>query len=162
MTLRMFQHQLKHGFQVKRNFSGKLPKVPANGSELNQVWTNLIDNAIGAMAAVDEGEKILGVSTSLEPGAVLVEFTDNGPGVPQEIQGRIFDPFFTTKPVGEGTGLGLDIVQRIVRNHQGTIRPEFEAGKDSVSGAAALGTYSEGDSHASTTQDSAEFASGVS
>jgi signal transduction histidine kinase len=93
------------------------------------VWTNLIDNAIGAMGANGEGEKILTVHTVLEPGAVLVEFADNGPGIPQEIQGRIFDPFFTTKAVGEGTGLGLDIVQRIVRNHQGTIRLESKPGR---------------------------------
>ncbi|HEY4978079.1 MAG TPA: ATP-binding protein [Candidatus Acidoferrum sp.] len=129
VTLRMFQHQLKHGFEVKRKFAGELPKISANGSELNQVWTNLIDNAISAMVSMDNGEKILQVSTSLEPGTLLVEFSDNGPGIPPEIQGRIFDPFFTTKPVGEGTGLGLDIVQRIVRNHQGTIRVESKPGR---------------------------------
>jgi signal transduction histidine kinase len=81
------------------------------------------------MVSMDNGEKILQVSTSLEPGTLLVEFSDNGPGIPSEIQGRIFDPFFTTKPVGEGTGLGLDIVQRIVRNHQGTIRVESKPGR---------------------------------
>jgi signal transduction histidine kinase len=129
VTLRMFQHQLKHGFEVNRKFAGNLPKVSANGSELNQIWTNLIDNAISAMSSVPDGKKVLEVCTSLEPGAVLVEFTDSGPGIPQEIQGRIFDPFFTTKPVGEGTGLGLDIVQRIVRNHQGTIRVNSKPGR---------------------------------
>jgi signal transduction histidine kinase len=129
VTLRMFQHQLKHGFEVRRKFSGKLPKIPANGSELNQIWTNLIDNAIGAMKSADNGEKILQVCTALEPGAVLVEFVDSGPGIPEEIKGRIFDPFFTTKQVGEGTGLGLDIVQRIVRNHQGSIRVESKPGR---------------------------------
>ncbi len=128
VTLRMFQHQLKHGFEVRRKFAGNLPKIPANGSELNQIWTNLIDNAIGAMNSVAKGEKILQVCTALEPGAILVEFMDNGPGIPPEIKGRIFDPFFTTKPVGEGTGLGLDIVQRIVRNHQGTIRLDSRPG----------------------------------
>jgi signal transduction histidine kinase len=121
VTLRMFQHQLKHGFHVKRQFAGNLPKVPANGSELNQIWTNLIDNAISAMNSQPNGDKILSVRTVLEPESVLVEFSDNGPGIPQEIRGRIFEPFFTTKPVGEGTGLGLDIVQRIIRTHQGTI-----------------------------------------
>ncbi len=129
VTLRMFQHQLKHGFEVRRKFSGKLPKIPANGSELNQIWTNLIDNAISAMNSVADGEKILQVCTVLEPDALLVEFTDSGPGIPEEIRGRIFDPFFTTKPVGEGTGLGLDIVQRIVRNHQGSIRVESKPGR---------------------------------
>ena len=129
VTLRMFQHQLKHGFEVKRKFSGKLPKIPANGSELNQIWTNLIDNAIGAMNSVPNGDKVLQVYTALEPDGVLVEFMDTGPGIPPEIQGRIFDPFFTTKPVGEGTGLGLDIVQRIVRNHEGSIRVESKPGR---------------------------------
>lgn len=129
VTLRMFQHQLKHGFEVKREFAGNLPKIPANGSELNQIWTNLIDNAIGAMNSQNNGEKILRVRTVLEPEDVLVEFTDNGPGIPAEIRGRIFEPFFTTKPVGEGTGLGLDIVQRIVRTHQGSIRVDSGPGR---------------------------------
>lgn len=128
ITLRMFQHQLKHGFEVKRQFAGNLPKVPANGSELNQVWTNLIDNAIAAMNSHPNGNKILTVRTVLEPDDVLVEFTDNGPGIPSEIRGQIFEPFFTTKPVGEGTGLGLDIVARIVRTHQGNIHVNSEPG----------------------------------
>jgi signal transduction histidine kinase len=131
VTLRMFQHQLKHGFEVKREFAGNLPKIPANGSELNQIWTNLIDNAIGAMKSQPNGDKVLAVRTVLEPEEVLVEFTDNGPGIPAEIRGRIFEPFFTTKPVGEGTGLGLDIVQRIVRSHHGTIRVESQPGRTS-------------------------------
>ena len=129
VTLRMFQHQLKHGFEVKREFAGNLPKIPANGSELNQVWTNLIDNAIGAMKNQANGQKTLTVRTVHEPEEVLVEISDNGPGIPAEIRGRIFEPFFTTKPVGEGTGLGLDIVQRIVRGHHGTIRLESRPGR---------------------------------
>jgi signal transduction histidine kinase len=129
VTLRMFQHQLKYGIHVKRSFAGNLPKIPANGSELNQIWTNFIDNAISAMSAMPAGERTLEIRTSLEPGTVLVEFIDNGPGIPPEIQGRIFEPFFTTKPVGEGTGLGLDIVLRIVRNHHGTIRLESVPGR---------------------------------
>jgi signal transduction histidine kinase len=131
VTLRMFQHQLKHGFEVKKQFAGNLPKIPANGSELNQIWTNLIDNAIGAMNSQSNGEKVLTVRTILEPDDVLVEFTDNGPGIPAEIRDRIFEPFFTTKPVGEGTGLGLDIVQRIVRTHQGDIRVKSRPGETS-------------------------------
>jgi signal transduction histidine kinase len=122
VTLRMFQHQLKHGFEVKKEFAGNLPKIPANGSELNQIWTNLIDNAIAAMNSQPNGDKILTVRTVLEPDDVLVEVADNGPGIPAEIRGQIFEPFFTTKAVGEGTGLGLDIVMRIVHTHQGTIR----------------------------------------
>ncbi len=129
VTLRMFQHQLKHGIRVQRQFAGNLPKIPANGSELNQIWTNLIDNAICAMAAVPNAEKSLDIRTVLEPESVLVEIADTGSGIPPEIQGRIFDPFFTTKPVGEGTGLGLDIVQRIVRTHQGSIRVESRPGR---------------------------------
>lgn len=129
VTLRMFQHQLKHGFEVQRQFAENLPKIPANGSELNQVWTNLIDNAISAMSRQANGEKILTVRTVLEPENLLVEFVDNGPGIPPEIRDRIFEPFFTTKPVGEGTGLGLDIVQRIVRQHQGTIRVDSRPGR---------------------------------
>lgn len=131
VTLRMFQHQLKHGFEVKREYSGKLPKIPANGSELNQIWTNLIDNAISAMNSQPDGQKVLTVRTSLEPENVVVEFVDNGPGIPSEIRGKIFDPFFTTKPLGEGTGLGLDIVQRIVRSHQGTIHLDSRPGRTS-------------------------------
>jgi signal transduction histidine kinase len=131
VTLRMFQHQLKHGFEVKREFAGNLPKIPANGSELNQVWTNLIDNAISAMNSQADGEKILTVRTVLEPEDVLVDFTDNGPGIPPEIRDRIFEPFFTTKPVGEGTGLGLDIVSRIVRSHQGSVRVDSHPGRTS-------------------------------
>jgi signal transduction histidine kinase len=129
VTLRMFQHQLKHGFDVQRKFSGKLPKIPANGSELNQIWTNLIDNAIAAMRSDPDGKRVLEVCTALEPEALLVQFIDSGPGIPPDIQGKIFEPFFTTKPVGEGTGLGLDIVQRIVRNHRGTIRLESKPGR---------------------------------
>jgi len=131
VTLRMFQHQLKHGFTVKREFAGNLPKIPANGSELNQIWTNLIDNAIAAMNSQANGDKILTVRTVLEPDDVLVEFTDTGPGIPQEIRGRVFEPFFTTKPVGEGTGLGLDIVQRIVHTHQGNIQVNSRPGHTS-------------------------------
>ena len=131
VTLRMFQHQLKHGFEVRREFAGNLPKIPANGSELNQIWTNLIDNAIAAMGSQPNSEKVLTIRTALGPDDVLVEIRDSGPGVPPEIVGRIFEPFFTTKPVGEGTGLGLDIVERIVRNHQGHIRVESSPGRTS-------------------------------
>jgi len=131
VTLRMFQHQLKHGFDVQREFAGNLPKIPANGSELNQIWTNLIDNAISAMNSQTNGQKTLTVRTRLEPQNVLVEFTDNGPGIPPEIRDRIFEPFFTTKPVGEGTGLGLDIVLRIIRSHQGSIHVNSRPGETS-------------------------------
>jgi signal transduction histidine kinase len=128
VTLRMFQYQLKHGVEVKKDFAANLPRIQANGSELNQVWTNMIDNAIHSMRS-NGGPRILQIRTALEPSGVMVEIGDNGPGIPPEIQGKIFDPFFTTKKVGEGTGLGLDIVQRIVRKHKGTIRVESAPGR---------------------------------
>lgn len=130
VTLRMFQHQLKHGVQVSRQLAGNLPRIQANGSALNQIWTNLIDNALDAMTGLPKATtKVLSVRTRLEPKSLLVEIGDNGPGIPADVQSRIFEPFFTTKPVGEGTGLGLDIVQRIVRNHKGSIRVESVPGR---------------------------------
>ncbi|MGJ5814446.1 sensor histidine kinase [Paludibaculum fermentans] len=130
LTLRMFQHQLKHGFTVNRKLCGNLPRVQANGSALNQIWTNLIDNAIDAMEGMPADQpKILTVRTCLEAEGILVEIGDNGPGIPAEVQSRIFDPFFTTKGVGKGTGLGLDIVRRIVRSHRATILVNSEPGR---------------------------------
>jgi signal transduction histidine kinase len=130
VTLRMFQHQLKHGVQVTRQFDQNLPRIRANGSALNQIWTNLIDNALDAMESLPpEQPKALRVKTCLERDGILVEITDNGPGISAEVQHRMFEPFFTTKPVGEGTGLGLDIVQRIIRNHKGSIRVESNPGR---------------------------------
>jgi signal transduction histidine kinase len=116
-TLIMLNHKLKHGITVMRNFDPNLPRIPSYGSELNQVWTNLIDNAADAM----NGKGELRIRTMIEGDDVLVEFVDNGTGIPAEIQTRIFDPFFTTKPVGEGTGLGLDTVYRVVRRHRGNV-----------------------------------------
>src|SRR6202008_2774954 len=95
------------------------------GSELNQVWTNLIDNAADAM----KGKGELRIRTMREGDEVLVEFVDNGPGIPPEIQTKIFDPFFTTKPIGEGTGLGLDTAMRIVQKHHGTIEVKSKPGE---------------------------------
>ena len=116
-TLVMLNHKLKHGVTVVKNFDPNLPRIFSYGSELNQVWTNLIDNAADAM----KGKGELRIRTMREGDEVLVEFVDNGPGIPPEIQTKIFDPFFTTKPVGEGTGLGLDTVYRIVRKHRGNV-----------------------------------------
>ena len=130
VTLRMFQHQLKHGVQVTRQFDQNVPRIRANGSALNQIWTNLIDNALDAMESLPpEQPKALRVKTCVERDGILVEITDNGPGISAEVQNRMFEPFFTTKPIGEGTGLGLDIVQRIVRNHKGSIRVESNPGR---------------------------------
>ena len=103
----------------------ELPKVCAQGGELNQVWTNIIDNAIDAM----DGQGTLTIRTSRDRDCVLVEIGDTGPGIPPELQRRIFDPFFTTKEVGKGTGLGLDISYRIVvRRHHGDIRVDSQPG----------------------------------
>ncbi len=118
VTLAMLNHCLKHGVTVIREYDPHLPAILANGGELNQVWTNLIDNAISAM----HGNGELRIRTAHENELVLVEITDNGPGIPVAIQDRIFEPFFTTKGVGEGTGLGLDLVYRTVRRHHGDIR----------------------------------------
>jgi signal transduction histidine kinase len=116
-TLTIMQHKLKRGITVARDYAPNLPKVMANGSELNQVWTNLIDNAADAM----NGNGKLSIRTARENDFVLIEIADNGPGIPPEVKSRIFDPFFTTKGVGEGTGLGLDVVNRIIKNVRGQI-----------------------------------------
>ena len=116
-TLIIMHHKLKRGITVTRDYAPNLPKVMANGSELNQVWTNLIDNAADAM----KGAGTLTIRTAQENDFVLVEIADSGPGIPADVKSRIFDPFFTTKGVGEGTGLGLDIVNRIVKNARGQV-----------------------------------------
>ena len=123
-TLLMLSAKL-HGIKVVKQYDKTLPKIPAYAAELNQVWTNMIDNAAQAMG----GEGTLTIRTARDEGCVLVEIGDTGPGIPPEIQQRIFEPFFTTKPVGEGTGLGLDIAWRIVvKKHHGDIRVESVPG----------------------------------
>ncbi len=117
-TLTILGHRLKQGVTVIRDYDPNLPQVCAYGGELNQIWTNLIDNAIDAMNG--KGELRIRSKSNLD--RVLVEVGDNGPGIPPEIQARIFDPFFTTKGVGQGTGLGLDTACRIARKHHGDIR----------------------------------------
>jgi len=117
-TLTILNHKLKRGVAVERDYERVPFLVNSFGSELNQVWTNLIDNAIDAMGGKGE----LRVRTFRDDGCVVVEIADNGPGIPPEVQPHIFEPFFTTKGVGEGTGLGLDTVQRIVKKHQGNIQ----------------------------------------
>jgi signal transduction histidine kinase len=123
-TLLMMSAKL-HGVTVVKQYDKTLPKIPAYAAELNQVWTNMIDNAAQAMG----GSGTLTIRTAREDGCVLVEIGDTGPGIPPDVQQRIFEPFFTTKPVGEGTGLGLDIAWRIVVNkHHGDIRVESVPG----------------------------------
>lgn len=123
-TLIILNHKLKRGVAVERDYQPVPLMVDSFGSELNQVWTNIIDNAIDAMG----GKGRLRVRTYRENGCVVVEIGDSGPGIPPEIQPRIFEPFFTTKRVGEGTGLGLDTVQRIVKKHQGSIQVSSKPG----------------------------------
>lgn len=124
-TLLMLSAKIGPGVTVVKEYDRTLPKVPSYPGELNQVWTNLIDNAVFAMA----GEGTLTVRTALDRDQLLVEFRDTGPGVDPEIRERVFDPFFTTKPVGEGTGLGLDISWRIVVNkHHGSLHVQSVPG----------------------------------
>lgn len=124
-TLQMLAGKIGPGVRVVREFDHELPRVPAYPGELNQVWTNLIDNAVAAM----EGSGTLTVRTSRDHGRLVVDFLDTGPGVPPEIRQRIFEPFFTTKPVGQGTGLGLDISWRIVVNkHHGDLEVDSQPG----------------------------------
>jgi signal transduction histidine kinase len=125
-TLLILRHKLKAGISVRREYAPDLPKITGYGSELNQVWTNIIDNAADAL----NGQGEITLRTHHEGGWVVVEIEDNGPGIPPEIQARLFDPFFTTKPPGEGTGLGLDISYNIVvHRHQGDIKVLSEPGR---------------------------------
>jgi signal transduction histidine kinase len=124
-TLVMLAGKFGTGITVVKDYDRSLPRIPGYPAELNQVWTNLIDNAVSAM----NGTGTLTVRTARDGDRALIEFGDTGPGVPPEIRERIFEPFFTTKPVGEGTGLGLDISWRIVVNkHHGDLRVESVPG----------------------------------
>ncbi|MFE1559909.1 sensor histidine kinase, partial [Streptomyces sp. NPDC058734] len=127
-TLVMLSGKIGPGVRVVKEYDRSVPDVPAYPAELNQVWTNLIDNAVSAIAETGGGGTLT-VRTAREGDRLLVEFRDTGPGVPAEIRSRIFDPFFTTKPVGEGTGLGLDISWRIVvGKHHGSLQVESVPG----------------------------------
>jgi signal transduction histidine kinase len=122
-TLTIFGSRLEH-VTVVREFDRTLPRIYAHGSALNQVWTNLIENALDAM----KNTGVLRLRTVMELDCALVEIGDNGPGIPQQIQGRIFEPFFTTKGVGQGTGLGLDLVRKLLWNHNGSVGFESKPG----------------------------------
>jgi len=134
-TLIILRSKLKQGITLELHLADDLPQIQANGGELNQVWTNLIDNAVDAMqgegkliirSATEEGT---GEDSSAEGGQLRIEVEDDGPGIPDEIQKRVFDPFFTTKEPGQGTGLGLNTTYRIVtKQHGGTIRLESKPG----------------------------------
>jgi len=125
-TLTLLGYKLREkNINVKKSFCEGLVNVPAYVGELNQVWTNIIDNAIYALDK--EGELI--IETSCDKKSVNVKIIDNGAGIPPEIQSRIFDPFFTTKKVGEGTGIGLDLVKRIIKHHNGEIKVHSNPGR---------------------------------
>jgi signal transduction histidine kinase len=125
-TLVIMQHKLKKGVTVKREYSADLPRIEAYASELNQVWTNIIDNAVDAM----HGRGEIRVKTYEEDQRVIVEIADNGPGIPEDIRSRIFEPFFTTKAPGQGTGLGLHISHDIIVNrHHGQLNVESKPGE---------------------------------
>lgn len=122
--LTLYQNKLKHGVEIQRDY-GRIPSIACYPDELNQVWMNLIHNAIQAM---DE-KGTLSVATTHEQDWIHVSIADSGCGIPADVQRRMFEPFFTTKPPGEGSGLGLDIVQKIIRKHGGSISVESEPGK---------------------------------
>ena len=127
-TLAVLDYRLE-GVEVVRDYDPELPRVTAYGGELNQVWTNLVDNAIDAVST-SEGSGRIGLRTSCEGDRVLVEVTDDGPGIPREDRARIFEPFFSTKDVAEGRGLGLDVSYRIVvGRHGGDIHVVSEPGE---------------------------------
>jgi signal transduction histidine kinase len=126
-TIVILGHRLKNtAIQIVRDYDGDVPKLTVRGSELNQVWTNLIDNAIDALG----GDGTITIATRREAGGARVDVTDDGPGIPEEIRDRVFDSFFTTKEVGHGTGLGLATAHRIVVDrHHGTIGFDSEPGQ---------------------------------
>jgi signal transduction histidine kinase len=124
-TLVMLGGKIREGISVVKDYDRTLPKVPAYAGELNQVWTNLIVNALDAMA----GSGTLTLRTARDGDCALVEVRDTGPGIPPDLRSRVFEPFFTTKPVGQGTGLGLDVSWRVVvKRHGGDLRVTSEPG----------------------------------
>ena len=137
-TLLILRHKLARGIEIRRRYAPDVPMIEGHGSDLNQVWTNLIDNAIDAVSGVvpgpptEEPTITIGTRVESEPGGkwVVVTIADNGPGIPEEALPQLFDPFFTTKPPGQGTGLGLDIsYNTVVNKHSGEIRVESEPGR---------------------------------
>jgi len=128
-TLAIYSHALaSKRLRVERRYAESLPSLNGNAGELNQVWGNLIDNAIDAMS--EGGE--LGIETGADEWRVYVRVVDDGVGIPDDVRSRIFEPFFTTKGVGEGTGLGLDIALRIVQLHKGQIQVESRPGRTEI------------------------------
>jgi len=127
-TLTMLQYKIRNGnVQLIENFDTGLPAVNAMIGELNQVWTNLLDNALDAMEPNNKSQ--LTITTGLVKDHVRVTISDNGPGIPEDVKSRIFDPFFTTKQIGKGTGLGLDVVMRIIKQHKGVVKVQSKPGQ---------------------------------
>lgn len=125
-ALLVLGHKLKRGnLHVSREYDPNLPHIQARAGELNQVWTNMIDNAIDAL----DGNGTIRLITRCEHDFVMVEVADDGPGIPPEVQSRLFEPFFTTKEEGKGTGLGLDISYRIIQEHNGSIEVQSQPGQ---------------------------------
>ena len=135
-TLTLMGHKLREkNITVKKIFSEDCAEVNAYVGELNQVWTNVIDNAVYALP--QNGELV--IETIRESKNICVKFTDNGGGIPPEIISRIFDPFFTTKKVGDGTGIGLDLVKRIIKHHNGEIKVDSRPGRTEFSISIPIG-----------------------
>jgi len=124
-VLTLYHNQIKQGVEVVRNYDESLPAILCYPDDLNQVWTNLIHNALQAM----NNRGTIAIEVTREDDRVRIDLTDSGPGIPAEIQPKIFEPFFTTKPPGEGSGLGLDIVKKIIVKHEGTIEVDSVPGK---------------------------------
>jgi signal transduction histidine kinase len=125
-TLVVLQSRLRDAIEVRRSYADDMPLIEAYGSELNQVWTNILDNAIDAM----EGHGVIEIATRVEPDQIVVELTDDGPGIPPDVAPHVFDPFVTTKAPGEGTGLGLNISYNIItEKHCGTVTLESDPGR---------------------------------
>lgn len=138
-TLTILGHKLK-GVRVRREYEEDLPKVQGNGGELNQVWTNLLDNAADAV----DGRGNITVKGFVEAGSIVVEVVDDGPGIPREARERVFEPFYTTKEVGAGTGLGLDVVRRIVGAHGGEVSVRSKPGETSFAVSLPVDTTRNG------------------
>lgn len=126
-TLVILRHRLREGVEVDLELADELPEIEAHGSELNQVWTNLVDNAIDAMDG--QGRITITAEAAPDGAGVRVTICDTGPGIPDEVRRRLFEPFYTTKPPGKGTGLGLHIVHTTIAQHGGWVELETEPGR---------------------------------
>ncbi|MDM8569833.1 ATP-binding protein [Thiotrichales bacterium HSG1] len=124
-VLTLYHNQIKHGVQLVKNYANKLPLILCYPDELNQVWTNLVHNALQAM----DNKGTLQIDVTIQDEKISIAVTDSGTGISEELQSKIFEPFFTTKSAGEGSGLGLDIVKKIIDKHDGTITVESVVGK---------------------------------